>query len=292
MRSQLRRMAEQALQFAPARNRTGRTLILAYHNVLPRVTRALGDPSLHLDLERFAAHLEILKREADVVHLEEVLTATSSAKPRVTITFDDAYHGAILHGVSACTSAGLPCTVFVAPGLLGKVPAWDVMASQGNWSAGERESYLWTNSGSGGHLDPDEARNIGTDLGTLMIADLDAIRGVCQSPLVRIGNHTMHHVNLGAFQTETVVEEIVSAQQWLGREFGESSLNWLAYPYGIPPQETAGLLGQCGLAGAVLVNGGWTDPQQIVKAHMPRWNVPAGISDQGFLIRLRGWFAG
>jgi len=284
----VRRAVERALHLAPSRVPMGSVLVLAYHNVLPQSTNTNGDRSLHLDLERFAAHMAILGQEAQVVKLDEARQVDTEARPRVAITFDDAYEGAIRYALPLCAAKGFPCTVFVAPSLLGKVPAWDALAEAGRWSTAARNAYLERDCGLGGHLSlAGDISQAGT-LSHLRIADFTEVEHACRFPLVQLGNHTMHHANLGALDQSQAMVEIEAAKNWLGERFGSSVVNWLAYPYGIPPRQAEDVVRACQVKGGMLVRGGWMNPAQAPFAAIPRWNVPAGISDDGFRLRVRG----
>ncbi len=71
--------------------------------------------------------LDDLAELADVVALEEMLNPPAvsgerpapSRRPRVAVTFDDAYRGAVTIAQDELTRHGFPSTLFVAPGLLG-----------------------------------------------------------------------------------------------------------------------------------------------------------------------------
>src|SRR5690606_35559597 len=75
-------------------------LILAYHNVVPEGESAAGDRSLHLPVADLRSQLDRLTRTHDVVPLASLLDpGVERNRPRVAITFDDAYRGAITCGV-------------------------------------------------------------------------------------------------------------------------------------------------------------------------------------------------
>jgi hypothetical protein len=78
-----------------------RCLILAYHNILPDGAEPGADRSLHLPRPDFAQHLDQLTRHCEVVSLDAALSGSHppSRRPRVAITFDDAYSGALTAGV-------------------------------------------------------------------------------------------------------------------------------------------------------------------------------------------------
>ena len=111
-----------------------RCAILAYHNIVPDGTRPGGDRSLHLERSRFAAQLDLLTDAVDVVPLEALIRsdAEDRGRPRIAVTFDDAYRGAVTLGVDELAKRELPATIFVAPGLVGgRTLWWDELAGRG-----------------------------------------------------------------------------------------------------------------------------------------------------------------
>ena len=268
----------------PRRTRPGDRLILAYHNVVPADWAPRGDRSLHLPIDKFEAQLRMIRNEAEIVPLMELLTTSTPKDRRVAITFDDAYASALELGVGACARAGASCTVFVAPGLLGTVPVWDRAADAGNWTDADRQRFLWEGSGR------DEGpRNQKAD-DALSIANLDLIRAVTSGGLVSVGNHTMTHPNLGALARSEVITEIESAGDWIRTQLGRSVIPVLAYPYGIPPTGLTDFDRLSVEKWGLLVTGGWLNVDfSDCALSVARWNVPAGISSFGFRRRLRGW---
>src|SRR5215471_660356 len=106
-----------------------RVLVLAYHNVVPAGEVAEGDGTLHLPQREFARQLDAIRRTHDVVPLASIFDPPAArGRPRVVITFDDAYAGALDAGLRELASRDMPSTVFVAPGLLGGVTWWDALA--------------------------------------------------------------------------------------------------------------------------------------------------------------------
>jgi len=291
LRQMLRSSAESLLALAPRRTVTGDRLVLAYHNIVPAGLPARGDASLHLPIDRFEAQLKYLRREADVVALDDLLLTQGSKARLVAITFDDAYATALTLGVSACVSQDLPCTVFVAPALLGRIPVWDVMAERRQWTDGDRQRFLWEQRGVNM---PESVLDdqLGSLPSTLRIATEADVLAVCSHAGVSVGNHSMHHANLGALSTAEAQHELKAASDWLASRFSISS-TVVAYPYGIAPRDPAGAVRGTMLEHGLVVSGGWLRRGQEVSAlTVPRWNVPAGITARGFQLRLRGWMTG
>ncbi len=282
----MRNGAELALCAAPRRTKRGDRLILAYHNIVSPERPPAGDRSLHLSASRFEAQLRILRQETDVVSLMELLTCKDRGSRLSAITFDDAYSGALTLGVGLCVRAGIPCTVFVSPALLGLQTPWDLSSEKGTWSENERNEFLWQHKGLGrlneglGEL---EHCRIATEHELLASASLKG---------VSIGNHSMRHANLGALSFDGARDEIQSVSQWLDARCSSSVIPVVAYPYGIPPRDPFDVLLAVGLRFGLLVSGGWiASTSEVADARTPRWNVPAGLSDRGFQVRIRGWLA-
>jgi peptidoglycan/xylan/chitin deacetylase (PgdA/CDA1 family) len=103
--------------------RRPRGTILVYH--------ALGDCAddrvgLFLPEEAFAEQMELLRRFARVVSLDDVLAGrVGPGRPAVAITFDDGYRSVLHAGAPILARHGFPATVFVPTDLLGRRNAWD-----------------------------------------------------------------------------------------------------------------------------------------------------------------------
>jgi peptidoglycan/xylan/chitin deacetylase (PgdA/CDA1 family) len=268
-------------------------LVLSYHNIVESVDAVRGDRSLHLPQDRFVAQLDVLAELVTVVPLASLLSSDDPTRIRVAITFDDAYEGALAHGVRACVQRGLPCTVFVAPGLLGRVPYWDRQAEAGRWSAPERERFLTAQRG----IDPEPECEVPSGLGAQRIAGVPQLREASEWPGVSFGNHSHDHANLAVLSATEVASQLERAWRWLNSEVPAALVPVVAYPYGLAPHDLAALQNVPGTAFGLCVTGGWLPAYQPA-AHgtrralsLPRWNVPAGISVPGFRARLRGFLA-
>jgi len=118
----------------------GRVVLLGYHRV------AAGDDPLDLNVtpRRFAAQMRYLRRHFDPCTLDDAaawlrdpnlgaVARTDGAcrsAPRVAVTFDDGYRGALEQWRAALIEQRVPATVFVASDLIDRAapPWWDVAA--------------------------------------------------------------------------------------------------------------------------------------------------------------------
>lgn len=293
----LKHLAEVALEtlVAPAarRSRRGGTLVLAYHNVVPEGEAPVGDRSLHLPRRAFAEQLDALRRSHDVVPLSALFDAGPQGRPRAVITFDDAYRGALTAGLAELTSRRLPATVFVAPGIIEDQATW--------WDA-------FANPATG-EVDPsfrraalDECRGMAAEVHAMAARESRAAsamppwaRIVGLAELTRaveggitVGSHSWSHANLAALGGASLEDEMARPAAWLQQHFASSYQPWLAYPYGCSSAAVEAGAQASGYRGAFLVSGGYMPGGAAPSMHLPRLNVPSGMSRSGFVVRAAG----
>ncbi len=290
---------EVALGSAPVaavgrRLRRGQRLVLAYHNVVESPVRVGGDTALHLPLAQFRAQLDVIAElRLEVVPVSAPLGG-ENAPPTVSITFDDAYQGAIALALPELVRRGLPATVFVTPGLLGHAAAWwDRLADAATGSVPDRlrERILW--EGGGGES---RAFEIGRACGSLpldpvpefAIASLDGLRAATTgTPGITIGAHSWSHPNLAALRPDALADELARPREWLEQALGPSVIPWLAYPYGLESATTRDAARRAGYVGAVRVDGGWTS---VSEDPMARSRLAVGPRHS--IESIRSWLGG
>ena len=289
----IRQTAEALLVRVPRRTAAGDRLVLTYHNVVERNDQRQGDASLHLLLDDFDRQLKLAQQEADVVALTELLDAPTGASARrtrlIAVTFDDAYASAMRVGLDACTARKIAATVVVTPSLLGTLPPWDALALAGEWSDQRRQAFLWDEHGlwRGERPAPDVSE---VRIASMLISTQLQLNAAIFGSSHVVGNHTMDHANLGSLDDQQAHAQIQRAHDWLQDAFSHQFVSLLSYPYGIPPRDLDAAMQGTSVSAAFLVEGGWMRGSQVFdRRRLPRWNVPAGVSDRGFLARLRGW---
>jgi peptidoglycan/xylan/chitin deacetylase (PgdA/CDA1 family) len=272
----------------------GRTLIVAYHNVVPDGENIRGDLSLHLPQRAFAAQLELLSELGQVVPLSSIGQEPLSDRPRFVITFDDAYAGVLSAAVAELRRRHMPATIFVAPGLFGLTPWWDSIADGETGLtpkderefamvrlAGRRDDVLtWARS---------EPSRIRTTTNAPRVGTIDELKTALEYDALSLGSHSWSHANLAALRGAELELELKKPAEWLARTFADRYTPWLAYPYGEATVETERAAAAAGYLGGLRVDGGWLshDPLQTPFA-VPRFNVSRGLSKRGFILRLSG----
>lgn len=294
MRQAAKRLYEELLVRAMGdpQRMVGRSIILAYHNIVPDDMAVGGDRSLHLPFSRFLAQLDLIQTFCHVCDLTSILTEHSIGdRPRVALTFDDAYCGAVQFGLPELSVRNLPNTLFVAPGLLGSRSFWwdDLASNREGIPISVRNEALerW-----GGRSD-------------LIRAGLRSAQGPRQLPIyfacaseaqvrdtralshTTLGAHTWSHPNLTRLSESELVLELSRPLEWL-RASGVRVTPMIAYPYGLSSPHVQVAAARAGYVAGLSVEGGWLEPRLRHPFATPRFNVPAGLSDKGFLLSLSG----
>jgi peptidoglycan/xylan/chitin deacetylase (PgdA/CDA1 family) len=276
----------------------GATLVLAYHNIVPTGEQPAGDRSLHLAQAAFAQQLDSLLSTHTVVSLRDALTmhageSANADRPRVVITFDDAYHGAMTAGIYELRRRGLPATIFVAPGRLGgRSFWWDTLSGPASGlSPTLREHALQHTFGREDDVMrwarderipifpvPEYATSADT---TLLQHVLDTHSGITY------GAHTWTHPNLNTLDAATLHEELTKPLAWL-EPYGKRAIPAIAYPYGLANESVHRAAEEAGYIAGFMISGGWMRGPLGARYALPRLNVPAGVSDAGFEMRTSG----
>jgi len=280
---------------AARRFNAGRTLILAYHNVLPDRARPVGDQPLHLSLAQFKAQLDLLERLCDVVPLTDLGRASTSGRPRAAITFDDAYQGAVTAGVHALVRRGLPAAIFVAPGVLNRASFWwdEAALATGSPVVPEdvRRVALEQLCGDGDAVRAALIRRgLTPDPGALpehaRTATMDELHHAVSAPGITLGSHSWSHRNLARLAGPELDAELRRPLEWLQQHFPKDSIPWLAYPYGLDAPGVHAAARSAGYDAALRVTGGWLRRGETPSFATPRSNIPAGMSLPRFELRL------
>jgi len=274
----------------------GDTLVLSYHNIVPLGERAIGDSSLHLSQRVFGQQLDALQQTHEIVSLSDALLhEPTSRRPRATVTFDDAYCGAVTAGVEELRSRGLPATVFVTPRFVGcGFFWWDVLASRSEGlSKKDRDRCLWELWGS--HDAIMEWVSISSSsivAGALpshqACATFEQLCSAAAIPGIDFASHAWSHANLAALKQSEVRDELKRSLHWLNEHFRNVRAH-LAYPYGLANRKVEEATRFAGYEAGFMISGGWwKGPTRTHDFAVPRLNVPAGISLDGFRLRVSG----
>jgi peptidoglycan/xylan/chitin deacetylase (PgdA/CDA1 family) len=299
MREQLRDAAELALCASGARQISRwrarrRTLVLAYHNVVPAGALAGGDRSLQLPVADFAAQLDALMTTHDVIPLADALKPAPlhRRRPCAAITFDDAYCGAVTAGVEELARRSLPATIFVSPAYLnGCAFWWDLLSQAGSQLPDDiREFALTALRGEGNEIRAwAERQGIASRPlpAHALCASEDELGRAVGRAGITVASHSWSHANLTQLGAARLREELWRPIEWLRTRF-DAFVPLLSYPYGLSSAGVEAAAASAGYVAALRVTGGWMRSRPSNAFAIPRLNVPSGISRRGFALRADG----
>ena len=257
--------------------------ILLYH----RVAREGHDPwGQCVAPEHFAEQMEVLAETAQVVplaSLPDAIGAQRSSRPMVAITFDDGYLDNLLAAKPILERHGLPATVFLASGWLGRerpfwwdeltrlvfeppsLPAdlavtigggefrWTVTASSRRALHDALWQRLWTIS------DPcqqEVLERLASWAGVPRPAPdgarpltMDDALMLGDSELITIGAHSVTHRPLDRLEPAAKAREIEGSKSALERLFGRP-VEGFSFPHGARDRQTARLVRRAGFSRA------------------------------------------
>jgi peptidoglycan/xylan/chitin deacetylase (PgdA/CDA1 family) len=211
----LRSILRRAQRLVPAS--PGLTWILSYHLVNAETGLAIDLPR-----ETFQEHFDLLAQRTEVVALRDVVrefrggatdrdaaVGVPGTRPRVVLTFDDAFLNFYETVMPQLAERSLPATLFVPPGFIN---------GDGNHPLYERRFE---------HLGP---------MSWDQLAEVSA-EGV------EIGSHTYRHTNLVSLSDEQLVGELSRAQTEIEDRLGVRA-SCVCYPEGFVTQRVARIAGR------------------------------------------------
>jgi peptidoglycan/xylan/chitin deacetylase (PgdA/CDA1 family) len=317
-------------------SRAGRTLIhtatensaviLMYH----RINRAVsGSDNLTVSPERFREQMRALRELFDPVELRELEDSGSYLRGprrerRVAVTFDDGYADTLTDALPALRESGIPATVFVATGWLGRADEfwWDELrhlmvdglaSLPGLRALPERvfpsarvpgrqpeELFreLWPALRDAGSevIDPvlRELRSFAnkspSGRASYRALTVDELCALAADRLIEIGAHTVSHGCLGTLSRDEQYREIRDSRDFLEARL-RRPVSSFAYPYGDTgtfSEHTQEIVRELGFSVAVSTLDG------VVTSESPRYALPRMmVRDWGaeeFVARLSRYF--
>ena len=146
--------------------------------------------------EAFDAQMAYLRRVANIVKPDHT-GPLATDRPNVAVTFDDAFRSVREHALPALRTHGVPATIYVPTGWMGRQPGWRMETS------GDRDE-------------------------TVMTAE-----ELCGLPgdLIDFGSHTVSHPHLTKLSQAEVDEQFTASRAALEALF-KRPIDTLAFPYG------------------------------------------------------------
>lgn len=202
----------------------------------------------------FARQMEILAAEAEVVFADHALPPRSP-RPLVAITFDDAFESVAEHAVPVLARLGLPATIFAPTSWLGEPAGWAMESAH------------------------DQAERV------MPAARLAAL----QSPLLRIGSHSLDHVQMADLSPREQLRQALDSRHALEDLCG-TAIDEFAFPYGSLNPAALDAVRAAGYRRAYSVTPQMLAPEDSGLLRGRTATEPSD-SDHLFRLKLRGAFA-
>jgi peptidoglycan/xylan/chitin deacetylase (PgdA/CDA1 family) len=174
-------------------------LTILYYHAVPAAQAAAFD-----------AQMAYLKRTANIVPPDHTGSLAAN-RPNVAVTFDDAFQSVRENALPALIRHGVPATIYVPTGYLGRRPGWCMETS------GDREETVMTGE------------------------ELAALRG----DLIAIGSHTVSHPHLTELADGEISDQFIASRAALEALLGRD-VDTLAFPYGDHDSRVVELARQAG----------------------------------------------
>lgn len=250
--------------------REGGAVVLAFHRVLAEAdyARTRSPRGMVARQRSFAALAAYAAREYEIVEAGSLEPGKPGRKLRVAFTFDDGWSDTGSVAMPIAQAHGIPLTVFVCPGLVGReTPFWPERAAallgaarpwmQEKDVEGTIERLKWVPREERDRFlaELEIAAEAGRRAAERCQADStlswDQIRAMAREG-VRFGAHTQTHEILTVVSEETARGEIRRSKEELERALG-AACEMLAYPNGRWSGETRRMVAEAGFGRAFTV---------------------------------------
>jgi peptidoglycan/xylan/chitin deacetylase (PgdA/CDA1 family) len=204
-----------------------RVTVVLYHRVSDEVR-----DNLTVGVEQFERQMALLRRDCDLLSIEQVLALADSKqplpksrRPKVAVTFDDGYLDNYALAVPSLLRHAVPAAFFVSTGLMG---------TEGRF--------------------PHDVRRQNPQI---PLMNWDHLREMVAWGFT-IGSHSVNHIDCAGESEALVREELVASRRHLQQELGLKEVIF-AYPYGgrqhMSPQRLQ-LVKEAGYSGCLSAYGG------------------------------------
>jgi peptidoglycan/xylan/chitin deacetylase (PgdA/CDA1 family) len=237
-------------------------IVLTFHRVLRDADLAsCYDPHLAISESVFEQLLLLLRREFQIVTLEELMECTGAvdSRQRVALTFDDGWEDTHSVAYPLMVRYGIPATVFLCTGLMkeheqlpeerfariwqhcartnrlrlltGDLKKWGVTLplslERSKWSAQLKRLPMHTKLLLFDHLE--DAYRVPANMARRFITWEEA-RQMSRNN-ISFGSHTVKHCTLSSEQDSTIAEELVASRAAIRQNIGTEA-RCLSYPNG------------------------------------------------------------
>jgi peptidoglycan/xylan/chitin deacetylase (PgdA/CDA1 family) len=174
-------------------------------------------------LDKFKRHMDYILRIGSPTW-SDTNESPSDTRPKIAVTFDDGFRSVMENALPVMQERGIPATIFVPVGYIGKKPGWVSDSQDLNLE--------------------DEVLNE------------TQLRGLADNHLVKVGSHSITHKRLSQLDPKEAHEELVESKKILENILGKR-VDLFAFPYGDYNEETIELCAKAGYRNVFLAIPVW-----------------------------------
>jgi len=234
--------------------------ILNYHSICPDNSFSKPNDELIVSVSKFREQLIYLKKNYNLVSLDDILNFKKNNKSCISITFDDGYKDNLIHALPVLNELNVPATIYVITKFFeNDFNIW--------WY--ELQDYIWNNSANIkfnfdkknydfsiqnnfeklncfnklkqiikklNKIEQNKFLNVVTKNNERKqfkneFLSKEDLKLLSKNPLITIGAHTHNHLSLKNLDREDCIEEIKKSKKIL-EDLINHKIDHFSYPYG------------------------------------------------------------
>jgi peptidoglycan/xylan/chitin deacetylase (PgdA/CDA1 family) len=183
-----------------------RCVVIYYHAIRPQLK------------QQFEAQMDTLVRLCTPINIEGE-TRLLNGRRYSAVTFDDAFMSVVVNALPVLKERGIPCTIFVPTGSIGRSPSWTPAS----------------------HEDAAE-----------VVFSTEVMQALAADPLVGLASHSVSHPNFRSLDDQRARAELIDSKSALERVIGRPVTSF-SFPHGAHTRRSLELVAECGYRRVVTI---------------------------------------
>ena len=234
--------------------------ILNYHRILPDNHFLKRNDELVVSVSKFKEQLIFLKKNYNLVSLDDLLNFEESKKSNISITFDDGYKDNLTYALPTSNEFNVPATIYIITKFFkDEFNIWWYELQDYIWQNSENIKFIYNgknydfsiknnseklkcftklkqiikkldNSEQNRFLNAVTKTDVRRQYKNEFLSKED-LKLLSSNPLITIGAHTHNHLSLKNLKKDDCIKEIKISKQIL-EDLTSRKINHFSYPYG------------------------------------------------------------
>tara|TARA_Y100000590_G_scaffold456107_1_gene605991 strand:+ start:11533 stop:12480 length:948 start_codon:yes stop_codon:yes gene_type:complete len=289
--------------------------ILNYHRITQNDNTDKPNDELAVSAKRFKEQLIFLKKNYNLVALDNLINFERTAKPSISITFDDGYKDNLSMALPILNELNIPATVYIITKFYqNDFNVWWMELQDYIWSSSDNIKFIYSEKNfnfsiknnseknkcffelrkiikkldkieQGKFLEAVTKTNIRKNFENEFL-NKDELRLLSSNPLITIGAHSHNHLSLKNLDKNHCTQEIMESKKILEKLINKK-IKHFSYPYGT--KEDAGerefkIVEELGFSSAVTTSVGSVTKKKIF--NLPRIHINNKANEKILKIKL------